>query len=178
MSKWRRTSSSSSSSSLENVCKVNLALHRRGTPSERRKHTWRQSGLRISRGGTRATSLPLVPPRRRWILTGAECFQSLCLGAIGTRVSERKRDGDEAVASAEIRPECGVMNSRLGHLTRGDNGLTNKPLSARACRCVRACVCVSLWLMIVICRKCFVPLNACYPDEVNDIIFCHLTTNS
>lgn len=25
----------------------------------------------------------------------------------------RKRDGDEAVASGEIRPECGVMNSRL-----------------------------------------------------------------
>lgn len=62
---------------------------------------------------------------------------------------------------------------KTGHLTRVDNSLTNKPLSARAC----VSACVALRLMIVICRKCSVPLNACNPDEVNDIIFCHLATH-
>lgn len=87
----------------------------------------------------------------------------------------RKRDGDEAVASGEIRPECGVMNSRPATWHA-------QIITSQTSHCLRVCVwvcaCVCLCVMIVICRKCFVPLIACYRDEVNIIIFCHLTTNS
>lgn len=67
----------------------------------------------------------------------------------------RKRDGDEAVASGEIRPECGVMNSRPATWHA-------QIITSQTSHCLR--VCVGACLCVFVCNDSHLQKVLCAPD--------------